>query len=275
MAGCVLVALPSVAFAQSSYDASGYPQGSGQGYDSSGGGLQAGGLTPPEEAQRDPYTADSTTEQELAKADQEDSGRGLEFFWLNGEAGYEWVGLQTFHANNLVDAKVVKSSEGGFLYGAGAGVRLLFLTLGARFRNGAFSQWNIWTLDGELGLHLPLGSVEPYFTLGGGYATIGSFAADKIGTTASSNSLDITGWNVRAGVGVDVYLTPVVSIGGNLTGDLLMLARPKVAAAVASGGGTGSVNASNAQATADEIYAADGSSIGGGLTGTAVLGLHF
>src|SRR5262245_24317593 len=95
--------------------------------------LESGGLAPPPAVESDNSERPQTeTEQELERADKEDSGRGLEFFWVNAEIGAEHLGLQTFKANNLVDAKVVPSKETGLIYGAGLGVRLLVFTLGAR-----------------------------------------------------------------------------------------------------------------------------------------------
>ena len=100
--------------------------------------MQSGGLAPPPPMNEDPDSA--ATEEKLETADQKDSGRGLEWVYLNGEIGFEHLGLQTFKAtNNLFDSKVVPSTETGLLYGAGVGIRLVFITLGARFRMGSFS----------------------------------------------------------------------------------------------------------------------------------------
>lgn len=211
--------------------------------------LSAGGLAPPEaiESESDRAAREQQTEAELEKAEQEDSGRGLEFFWMNGEIGVEHLGLQTFHGDNLVDADVVETQQTGLVYGGGLGLRLVFLTLGARFRLASFSEWQLWTLNAEAGLRIPIGSIEPYFTFGGGYASIGSFETDRV---------DVSGFNVRGGVGLDWYLAEVFSVGGNLTGDVLFLSRPEI------DGATG-------------LYAQSGSSIGAGGTLTLVLGLHF
>lgn len=213
---------------------------------------------------------------DLDRADREDSGRGLEFVWLNAEAGYQNLGLETFHANNLVDAKIVPSRQDGFLAGAGAGVRLLFLTAGARFRLGTFSAWQLWTLDAELGLHLPLGPIEPYFTFGGGYASLGQFNSKSFkgaleDAGVNSSGLNIRGYNVRAGFGIDYYLAHAFSIGVNATGDLLVLTRSKTVTAPS----TGSAQGDEAAQAAAKVYSRDGSSVGGGVTITGVLGLHY
>jgi hypothetical protein len=235
-----------------------------------GQGLEAGGLAPPtgSTGTSDPYGASTPTEQELERAEREDAGRGLEFFWINGEIGFEHLGLQTFKANNLVDAAVVDTTQTGLLFGGGLGVRLVFLTLGARFRLGTFSEWQLWTLNGELGIRIPLGSLEPYFTLGAGYASIGAFDTANVGADLNSAGVDITGFDIRGGFGIDYYLSDAFSLGANLTGDLLFLTRPGVDPTKFQGTATGG------QAAA-QVYAADGSSIGSGVTLTAVVGLHF
>lgn len=241
----------------------GAPQGQGAG------GMSAGGLAPPSSNPGDPNAGYQQTEQDLAKADKEDSGRGLEFFWLNAEVGGQHLGLQTFKANNLVDAGTVKTSQTGLMYGAGLGFRLVFITLGARFRLGQFSEWDIWTLNGELGIHIPLGAVEPYFTLGGGYASMGAFDGKSLGGSLSSDDVDIKGYDIRGGFGIDVYVSSVFSIGANLTGEMLVLTRPGVDPSKLQASGT-----TGGQA-ASEAYKADGSSIGAAVSLTGVAGLHF
>jgi hypothetical protein len=244
--------VPGLAIAQQPAPAPAAPQSN----------LESGGLRPPEAVDStvpvDP--AASTPEKELEEADREDSGRGLEWIWLNAEVGTEHLGLQTLKANDLLDPKLVKTSQTGLVYGAGLGVRILVFTAGARFRVGSFSEWQLWTLNLEGGLRIPIGSLEPYFTIGGGYASLGSFSTKA----PASSKADVKGFNARAGVGLDYYLSNTFSVGGNLTGDLLFLSRSKVAEADASTSGDEAA-----------VYAKDGSSIGAGATLTAVVGLHF
>lgn len=237
-------------------------------------GLEAGGLAPPGVGPTTgPTTYDpgaASTEQTLRDADTKDSGRGLEFVWLNAEAGYQLIGLQTFSKKNLVDAGFSETHQQGFGFGVGAGVRLIFLTLGGRFRLGTFDAWQLWTLNAEVGLHLPIGRVEPYFTLGGGYASVGHFDAADSTVDLKGADVRIRGWNARAGFGMDVYVTNVVTIGGNLTGDALFLRRPKTESPPQIPGAT-----AEQQANIDRVYRSDGTAIGAGMTATAVVGLHF
>src|SRR6478752_7237334 len=219
-----------------------------------GSNLQAGGLKPPDAVESEPNpTPASKTEAELDRADKEDSGRGLEFAWLNAEIGPQYVGLQALKADNLVDGTLVESKGMGMMYGAGLGARLLAFTLGARFRFGNFSDWQLWTLGAEAGMHIPLGRLEPYFTLGAGYASLGGFKPDAVTPYKPSAH----GFDVRASAGLDYYLSNTFSVGANLSGDLLFLSRS------ASGAG------------ANAFYAQDGSGIGAGGTLSLVLGLHF
>ncbi len=223
--------------------------------------LEAGGLRPPPPPESHTYE-ELETQRSLERAEREDSGRGLEFFWLNGEAGVMLLGLQTFSADDLLP-EVEKTSQTGPAFGAGLGLRLLFLTLGGRFRLGMFDQYQVWTLNGELGFHVPIGRLEPYFTFGGGYASVGSLEGDLTGGFGSD--VDIDGYNVRGGFGIDYYLSSVFSLGVNLTGEILVLTRP----------GLDPSQLGTTPTTADEAYQRDGSSVGSAATLTAVAGLHF
>lgn len=230
------------------------------------GGMQAGGLAPPASmpgppppgAQPPPQTE---TERELANAEKKDSGRGLEFFFVNVETGYEQLSLDSLKSNGLTYG-TTKSTDGGLMLGAAAGVRLVILTLGARARLGKFNQWNVGTINAEAGLHFPFGDLEPYLNFGVGYAFLGAMDAKTWGVTPS-----VKGYDVRAGAGLRYYVTPVFSIGGLVTGEILGLSRAGSAAAAASTAGL--------DAKAQSVAKVDGSSVGAAFSASALLGLHF
>ena len=241
-------------------------------YAGSGSGLSAGGLAPPgsgtgTSAGYDPGQTQSA-QASLQQADRKDSGRGLKFIWLNGDVGIQSLSLNTFHANNLVDSHTIATSQTGPVYGAGAGLQLVFLTLGGRFRLGNFSAWQLWTLDAELGLHMPLGKLEPYLSFAAGYASMGSFSGASSAFDYKNSGLGAHGWNTRMGIGLDFYPTHFFSIGALLTGDVLYLKR---STHITIPGAQSDPTLAKAQ----QVYANDGSSVGGAGTLTAVIGLHF
>jgi hypothetical protein len=226
--------------------------------------LSAGGLAPPPAVEAPPPPGAETpaaTEAKLERADREDSGRGLEFVWLNAEAGVTHVGLATFHDNHLLDPNDVRPKETGFVAGAGAGVKLIFLTLGARFRYAPMPDYKLWSLGLEGGVHFPLGSFEPYATLDVGYVSLGSFPG-------FSSIIKVNGFDARLAAGADYYLTNLFSIGVNVSADLLLLQRTNAVCVTPLGASGSGIN---------NYYCggSGGSSTGGAVSATAVGGLHF
>ena len=244
--------------------------------------LSAGGLVapPPGSGPAEPPPASTTTERQLEQAEKSDSGRGLEWLWLNAEVGPQMVGLQTLSAgsNPLVPSVgSVSTNSTGTMVGVGAGLRLVFLTLGPRVRVARFSDWDMWSINGELGLHLPLGALEPYFTFGGGYTKVGNAADAKLGSADAG--VKMQGYDVRVGFGLDYYVTPTFTVGANVTAEALMLSRPGVDPTTVLKSGT---NVSACQSAPDpqacvtaKAYQADGSGIGLAVSPSVVLGLHF
>jgi hypothetical protein len=210
-------------------------------------------------------------------ADQEGRWAKRGWFWLNAEGGAESIHLWTFHADfDRLTAGFVQTNGFGPAAGLGLGARLSFVTLGARARvvslqDGAPDQsngsWQLWTLDGELGLHVPLRRVEPYLHVAGGYAAIGGLGSAVNGL---KQGVDVNGANLRGGVGADLFLTPRLSLGLDISGEGLFLARPGVS--IRDLMEAKQVNTLN-QAKA-RIGDADGASAGWSLTFTAGLGLH-
>jgi hypothetical protein len=245
------------------------PDGAGQ---PEGAGLSAGGLTPPPPltSEADPQVA--AQEQELDAGKEEDSGRGLTWFWVNVEGGFQHVGLQTFNVDEEeLTAGFVETSNSGGLIGAGLGLRLLFVTLGPRARIGFFSDWQLFSLGGELGFHIPIGNIEPHLDLGFGYTGLGSVSGAVAG---ANDAIEIRGIYARLGGGLDYFVTPAFSVGGNFSWELLALTRPGLSAseieAIESESGT-----ATAEETRADVLAAEGSGYGSAIAITAQLGLHF
>jgi hypothetical protein len=222
--------------------------------------LQTGGLTPPPTSARPPEEAETLAR--LERAEREDAGRGLEFVWLNAEAGYQYLSLQAFHDNSLLDGQLVPDAGSGFSLGVGAGVRLIFLTFGARFRLAQLSAWDLWTLNAEVGLHLPLGVLEPSFTFSAGYASLGAVEANAA-TGVGVGGLDASGFDARLGAALDWYINPLLSIGAQSSFEVLVLSRD------------GASQPALTDPQSAPVYSRDGDGIGLGLALTGVVGLHF
>jgi hypothetical protein len=205
-----------------------------------------------------PTPASNQTVQQLEQAERQDSGRRLQFAWLNPEVGFQWASLTGLSNSKLLDERV-KGDAMGLVVGGGAGVRLLYLTLGARFRYGLLSEYDLWSLGAEGALRIPMGRLEPYVFVGAGYARAGSFKAEGELTELApkKDDLSMSGIEAQLGGGVDYFVTPVFSVGARLEAQALFLGRD---AALQAGGG---------------IYSEDGSGIGISASGLAVLGLHF
>jgi len=176
-----------------------------------------------------------------------------EIVYVNAEFGAQYVGLQTLHLTKELFPSQVHTADIGGAAGVGAGLRLLFVTLGPRFRFGHFRDWDLWTLNAEVGFKIPLGAVEPYIVFGAGYAKVGSLRNSRV---------TIQGYDVRLGFGADYYFDKNFSIGGAATAELLGLTRP----GVDLNQGTGSVS--------EDVYKLDGSSVGAAIMASAVVGLH-
>jgi hypothetical protein len=224
-------------------------------------GLEAGGLEAPEAM---PETGDrrNDAERSLDEADEKDAGRGLEFAYLKAEVGYQIVGLATV-SNGGLFSKSADVSERSLMFSVGAGMRVLYFTLGARFRRMAAQDFGLWTLGGELGIRVPIGSLEPFGIFEVGYAKVFGLDYASLEPTGEQEEVNVRGMNVRLGGGLDYYFSDSFSVGGQVTGELLFLRRlAKGAPSVCEG-------------QSDCPYDEEGSGVGAGLTTSLVVGLHF
>ena len=213
------------------------------------------------------------TVQRLDQAKREDSGRGLEWVWIDVDGGFEQLGLQTLNGGNqsFVGGFVKTSSSGGAV-GAGVGARVLFLTLLLRARVGVFDSGQLYRIGPEAGFHVPLGRVEPHVALGLGYAAMGGLH-DTVGGAAEAD-LALRGFYTRLDAGLDYFATPAFSIGFDASADLLVLVRPSLTAdqvqQIQASPGVDAAHKASAP-----LLTSTGTGVGGTLAVTAVAGLHF
>jgi hypothetical protein len=212
------------------------------------------------------------TEADLQKGEKEDSGLGLEWVYLNADAGFSYLDLKSFSQTDLA---LTDTSKSGLAYGFAAGVRLLFLSLGLRARN--HTAMNLWQINADIGLHMKVSRVDAYLAVRGGYDTVGSLnqsvsVATNGGTTLPNSGIDVHGWNAGLAFGLDFYLAHIISIGAEAAGDVLFLKRPPapLPAAVAA-----LPQAQQDALKAQPLYQSSGSSVGFAGTLTGHVGIHF
>lgn len=205
----------------------------------------------------------------------ESGGPVSQHVYLDAQTGIESVQLRTFFADfNTVSAGVLPTWGVGPTARVGGGLRFGFLTLGLRGRVAAYDDpatvgpWQIWTLDAEIGVRVPLHRVEPHVVLAAGYSSFGGFGSAVAGL---SQGLAVHGGDVRLGAGVDYWVARNVSLGLDLDGELLAIARPGVAIAdLATAKQIGTLDDARAR-----VLEASGTSIGAAASLNASVGLHF
>ncbi len=209
------------------------------------------------------------TEKALDASEKKDTGRGLTWFWIEAEGGFQHVGLETFEVDqsNLTAGLVPTEASGGYV-GLGLGARLLFLTIGPRGRVGFFENWQLYSVGGELGFRFQVGIVEPHFELGGGYAALGSLT-DALGGVPDASRVD--GGYGRVSGGLDFLVGSVLTLGLGASWEFMALTRPGIG-----------LDAINRQPEAESLddaekqaLAAEGSGFGSAITISAKVGLQF
>ncbi|HEV3190161.1 MAG TPA: hypothetical protein VGY54_06665, partial [Polyangiaceae bacterium] len=193
-----------------------------------------------------------------------DEGLGAEWAWMHADVGGAFANLTSLDASNL---SLQKTSTGGMALSMGAGVRLAFLTLGANVRDLQLSDFNLWEIDAEAGLHARIDHVDPYFGIRGGYAFVDSVSSDGARATAGTSQSGASGFNVGVLLGVDYYFSHWVSVGVDANPEFLFLKRPPLPLPAGS----------PVSLTPDQqsLYQQSGSSIGFGFAAAARLGVHF
>ena len=82
-------------------------------------------------------------------------------------------------------------------------MRIIYFTLGPRFRYASLGAFNHWSLLGEFALRVPLGKLEPFVLLGAGYGAIGGLPG-----VASFGGIDL-----HLGGELHYYLSDSFSVG--------------------------------------------------------------
>jgi len=216
--------------------------------------------------------------QQQSSDDSQDSGLGLEWVYLNADAGVGYVNMTSFSASTL---GLVSQSGAGPAFGVGAGVRLLFFTVGARARDELISGLgSLWLLNLEAAFHMRIWHIDPYFGVRGGYNFVGSLNSSTVNVATGNTPGDVSihGWNVGPMFGIDLYFNSLISVGADAEAQFLFIQRPKVPLpAGCSEGASGTVSCGGMAVPppGSDLYNNSGSSVGFGGVVTAHLGIHF
>ncbi len=204
------------------------------------------------------------TEQQLRRSEQDDSGRGLEWFYLSVGGGVQYLNPTAFsHSGDLLRDK--SASGAGPSGSVALGARLLTLTIGVRGRLDSLSEYQHLSIDPEIGLHLPSGDFEPYFLLGGGYSRL-------LGVSESLSMKPIGGFNIRLAGGFDYYVTKFFTVGALVNFEMIHLGRDAYEISKTS---TSQDENGNPVTTVTKTTFEAASALGIAVGGTLVLGLHF
>jgi hypothetical protein len=223
--------------------------------------MQSGGLAPPPKDSGPPPPPPpqgGPTQLQLEQAGEKDSGRGLDFVYFEMEGGAQFASLEAITKSGTLIPPTSSSSGFGPLFGVSSGLRLLYFTVGPRFRFAHTNDWDLWTLNLDFGWRVPLGRVEPHGEMGAGFAKVGH-SADKIADVY--RDVSVTGFDIRLGGGVDYFPTNMFSIGVTVDADFMRLSRGRVVPL--------------RSATGLDAFMSDASSLGLAVTGCAVVGFHF
>ena len=152
-------------------------------------------------------------------------------FFLAPEVVYRLMRVRkvTFESEENVVPKLIPSTSQGIAPALAVGVRLWFVSIGLRGELGMFqgvkgdafdNHFRFYNLDLELAFRAPLGRVEPWLLLGGGYSGLGGLSKMIDGSRRSGQS---QGGNLRAGLGLDVFFRERGLFGARLLVDGVFL----------------------------------------------------
>ena len=160
------------------------------------------------------------------------------------------------------------------MFSLGAGVRFVLLVVGVRVRYNVLSAFNLWQLNPEIGLKVPIGNLDFLVGIHGGYSFVGSLgdASLQNSSTAptSTDAVKVRGWNAGLDLALDYYLTKNFSLGVGFLADFLYLKRPAVA--LPDGVTQAEVDA---DPDAANLYNHSGDSLGFQFGGALRIGGHF
>ncbi len=105
-----------------------------------------------------------------------------------------------------------------------AGFHVLAFSIGARLTFGTFDAFDLGTVGADVALRIPLGGFHLFIRSHLGFAWQGRLN-DKSPELSQTN---VVGWEVGAGLGFDIMLAEVISLGLDVGADFLNLSRQSI-----------------------------------------------
>jgi len=146
--------------------------------------------------------------------------------YLDGEIGYGYANLRQFRHTNFLP-EIVALEGSGYTGAAAAGVTISIGSVGARFSHARYDDFaiNIASVEGEI--RAPTGPVQPYIRLMAGVGWLGGLDVTAI-PNAVAGEMDVYGWALGLGAGLDFGLADRVVIGAGAEVSLLNLTRQEI-----------------------------------------------
>jgi len=150
---------------------------------------------------------------------EDSSNREFDLLWVGAEVGLSVVDLKMVSYDDLLPSEV-DVRETGLGFGAAAGIRVKFLSAGLHLAVGQFKEFDVWAINLDGQLRIPLGALEPYLRVGLGYAFLGAFSGQ-----VDMEGVSVDGWDLQAGFGLDLYPSDFLSLGAGADFTILNLTR--------------------------------------------------
>lgn len=155
--------------------------------------------------------------------EEKESGRAV---YVSGNVAFARVDLGGISDNTGFD----RTGANGLLYGFSGGLRFRDFRFGARWRVHSTTEFDMWSVAGELGYGLALRPLSPVFTASVGYVwdqkiSRGVFSSSLPNGTVLAPDVDVNGLTVGLDVCAYYWLSSFLRIGPFLGSDFMFLSR--------------------------------------------------
>jgi hypothetical protein len=172
---------------------------------------------------------DVPVDAEKTDADKEEK-ESTRAVYVSGNIGFARVDLGGISDNTSFN----RTAANGLLYGFSAGLRFHDLRIGGRWRVHSTTEFDMWSVGGELGYGLKLRPLSPVFTASVAYVwdqkiERGVFSSSLPTGTVLPPDVDLNGLLVGLDICASYWLSSFLRIGPFIGTDFMFLSRQKAA----------------------------------------------